>query len=325
MDCRVGPVLVWVLVVAGFGAAPIQADVVDQVVATVDTQAILLSEVMAEVGPAVNELRQTAVSEAAFKRTADLRVRETLDQHIEAKILFREAQLAGLDVDEEAIDRELDRLRDLYDSNEEFMQDLEDAGETVGDLRLRLRKQMLARAMAARKSREFETDVAVSESEVAQYFQDHQDEFHRPERARCRQVFLPIEPDGPNQEIVRARLEEVQDELASGASFAELAEAFSKAAGAADGGIIGWVERGDLVKPLEDAVFATDEGGVTDIVQSQYGCHILLVEEKQEEGLAALEDVRNEIEPELRARAASTKYEKWIAELRKRSRVRVFI
>jgi parvulin-like peptidyl-prolyl isomerase len=317
--------VVWAVVVAGFGAAPIQADIVDEVVATVDTEAILRSDVIAEVSPALNDLRQTAVSDTAFQRTLDVKIRETLDQHIEAMILYREAQLAGLEVDEDVIDRELERLRALYDSNEEFLQDLEDAGETVGDLRLRLRKQVLARAMAARKLREFEADVAVSESEVAQYFQDHQDEFQRPERARCRQVFLPVEPDGPNAEIVRARLEEVQDELANGASFAELAEAFSKAAGAADGGNLGWVERGDYVKPIEDAVFATDEGDVTGIVQSQYGYHILLVEEKQEEGLAALEDVRKEIEPELRARAASVKYQKWIAELRKRSRVRVFI
>jgi parvulin-like peptidyl-prolyl isomerase len=303
----------------------VEAEVVDQIVATVDREAILLSEVMADLAPEINELQANAASQDEFDRVVNRRLRETLDQAVDSRILYREALMAGLEVDDEIVERRLTELKQLYPSNEEFMKELEEAGETMSDLRARLGKQMLARAMAANKTAQFEKEAVVSESEVAQYYEDHRDDFMRPERARCRQIFMPVEEGGPSPAIVNARLEEVQKELAAGASFADLAEAFSAGAGAKEGGLIGWVTRGDLVEPLENAAFSLEEAGTTDIIQSQYGFHILKVEQKEEAGLASLEEVRKEIEPILRSQAAAERFKKWVAELRKRSRVRVFI
>ncbi|MBN2312090.1 MAG: peptidyl-prolyl cis-trans isomerase [Candidatus Hydrogenedentes bacterium] len=315
---------------AGLGAATARAELVDQVVATVDTEVILLSDIMAELGPEIRDLRVTAESEQAFNQAVDKRIRATVDQAIESKILYREAQLAALDIDDDIIEKQFQELKKLYPSHEEFLKELEASGESMSDLRERLRKQFLARAMAARRMDQLEKEVVISESEVAQYYHDHQEDFSRPERARCRQIFLPLE-EGVSPDIVRARMEEVKREVAAGASFAELAEAFSKAAGAEDGGIIGWVVRGetpgqgDLVEALEKAVFATEEGGITDIVQTDFGFHLVKVEKREEAGLASLDEVRKEIEPRLRTQAAGERYKKWIAELRKRSRVRTFI
>ena len=324
--------LVWVWVVVGaLACVPAGAEIVDQTVATVDTEVILLSEIMTELAPALEQIRMTAGSETAFRQTVDRRVRETLDQAIEGKILFREARLKGLEIDERIVDQRIEELRKLYPSSEEFLRDLEQVGETLSDLRERIHQQLLARAMAAYQIEQFEQDVVVSESEVAQYYADNEAAFMRPERVRCRQLFLPVEKDGPTREVIRARLAMVRQQLEDGASFGELAEVFSQGAGAEDGGLIGWVTRGDepgkgdLVKPLERAVFAAQEGEITDIIETDYGFHLLKVEERQEAGIAPLGDVRNEIEPILRAQAARDRYDKWIADLRKRRRVRVFI
>ena len=98
---------------------------------------------------------------------------------------------AGLEVEEARVDERLAELKKLYDSPEQFNSELEAAGETLGDLRVRIRKQTLARAMAVRKQGEFEKQVVVSESDVAQFFEDHKDEFAHPERVRVSQIFLP--------------------------------------------------------------------------------------------------------------------------------------
>lgn len=328
---RTASMLIACLVFALVAAGPARAAVVDQVVATVDTEAILLSEIMAELQPEIQEMQAQAPDAQTFTRALDERVRKTVDQAIESKILYREAAIAGLEIPEDVVEERLQELKKLYDTNEAFLQDLEKAGETVGDLRVRLRKQMLARAMGMRKMNDLEKSVVVSESDVAQYYQDHQDEFTRPDRVRCRQIFLPKEAGGPEPAVIRARLEEITKDLEAGASFAELAEAFSQGAGAKDGGLIGWVVRGaetgkgDLVKPLEDVVFATGEGALTGIVETDYGFHLVKVEKKESAGLASLEEVRKEIEPILRRQAAGELYDKWMAELRKRSRVRRFL
>lgn len=314
-----------VLVVLSLAAVPVlHAEIVDQVLATVDTEAILQSEIMLEIAPRIAELQASASDQASFEKAADALIREALDQGIETKILLREALRAGLEIEEELVDERIRELKKLYDSPEQFNQELEAAGETIGDLRVRIRKQNLARAMALRKQREFEKEVVVSESDVAQYFEDHEEEFSRPERLRVSQIFLPAPNDEGERAVVKARMEEIRRELTQGGDFAAVAKAYSKGPNAEEGGVIGWVVRGDLVKVLEDAAFALPVDGISDVLESPGGFHILTVTERQEAGQATLEEVREEIEPKLRAEIAAERYRQWIQELRKESRVRVF-
>lgn len=312
-------------VLLAFVAFSAPAEMVDQVAATVGAEVILLSEIMSEIGPEIQELRETSPNAEAFQRAVSERVRATLDQAIESKILYRQAQLAGLEVDDKVIEERLEEFREPYASTEEFLKELEDAGLTMNELRTRIRKQSLAMGMAARKTEEFSDEIVVSEVDVAKYYDEHKDEFYRKERVLCRQIFLPIEQSSPSKELQRARMAEIQEELAAGAAFDRLAEAFSKGAGAEDGGLLGWVERGDLVQPLEEAVFNATIGSVTDVIESEFGLHLLKAEERQEAGLATLDEVRQEIEPKLRTQAATERYNKWMKELRKRSRVRIFL
>ena len=312
------------LVALSLAAAPVvQTEIVDQILATVDTEAILQSEIMMEITPRLAELQATVADEAAFQQAADALIREALDQAIDAKILLREAMRAGLEVEEARVDERLAELKKLYDSPEQFNSELEAAGETLGDLRVRIRKQTLARAMAVRKQGEFEKQVVVSESDVAQFFEDHKDEFAHPERVRVSQIFLPG-TDENERAVNKARMEEILSELKQGGDFAAVAKAYSKGPEAAQGGAIGWIVRGDLVEALEQAAFFVPEGGISDVIESSFGHHILKVDERQEAGGADLDDVRKDIQPRLRAMAAAELYKTWIQELRKESRVRIF-
>ena len=94
---------------------------------------------------------------------------------------------------------------------------------------------------------------------------------------------------------------------------------------AEDGGIIGWVQRGDLKGPLDEAAFALGEGEVSGAIETEEGFHLVKVEKKEAAGLATLDDARKDIEPELRRAAAGEKFKKWMEDLRKRSKVQVFI
>lgn len=299
------------------------AETVDQVMASVGTEPILLSEVMAEIAPQIRDLRARARNEAEFTQAADELVGAALEQAIENKILLREAMLAGIEIDEDTVNKRLQEVRALYPSSEEFMKDLQQAGETMGDLRERLRKQLMARSMAVRKRRQFEREITVTESEVAQYYQDNRRDFDRPERARVRQIFIESEDGADARAVARARIDELKKELDAGADFQALAKAHSQAPGADEGGIIGWVVRGDLVAVLEQAVFSLPEGGVSGVLESPGGFHILQIEQREEAGQATLDEVRREIQPILRDRAAGERYRKWMAELRKQSRVKV--
>ncbi|HEO71975.1 MAG TPA: hypothetical protein ENN80_11985 [Candidatus Hydrogenedentes bacterium] len=311
------------LTVAWAGLAQ-AAEIIDAILATVDTEVILHSDVMQEIAPFVADLRLSAATPEEFQRKLDERLSQALDQAIENKILLRQALLAGIDVEDATVEERIETIRRRYPSNEAFLAELEKAGETMSDFRERMRKQMLAISMGMRKRREFERGVVVSEVDVTRYYDEHQDEFARPERVRLRRIFLAVSDEAQRIEV-RARLEELVDQLASGSDFAELARAHSEGPEAENGGMVGWVGRGDLVEDLEKAAFGLSEGGVSDVVETTYGFHLLKVEERRAAGTPSLDEVRTETEPKLRAAQADERYRKWIAELRKRSQVRLFL
>lgn len=305
-------------------AAPALAVTVDSVMAVVDREVILQSDLMQQVAPYLAELRTQAANADDFNAKADTLMTDALEQAIEDKLLLREAMLVGLEIDDATVEKRLEEIKKLYPTNEDFMKEMQATGENMNDLRERLRKQIMARVMANRKIIDFENEVVISESEVAQYFQDHAAEFSHPDRIQVRQIFLPASSDLKERETVKARLEELKAELDKGSDFGELAKAYSKAPGAEAGGMIGWQARGDLVEALDTPAFALPEGGISDIVESSNGFHILKVDKKDAAGAATLDEVRKDIEPLLRRQAASEKFAKWIQDLRKRSKVQVF-
>ena len=164
----------------------------------------------------------------------------------------------------------------------------------------------------------------VSESDAAQYFEDNRDEFSRPEQVRLRRIFIPAGNDGERARA-SAQLDSLADEIALGADFAELAKTYSQGPAAEDGGLVGWVKRGDLVAELEDAAFALNAGEYSPVVSTEFGVHLLQVTERREAGGMSFAEARKEIEPILREQYADQRYEEWMRDLRGRSRVLVFL
>jgi peptidyl-prolyl cis-trans isomerase D len=106
-------------------------------------------------------------------------------------------------------------------------------------------------------------------------------QFTHPEQVRARHILIAVSPDASPAEktAARARAEEILQEVKSGADFAKLAQQYSDDPGTKDhGGELGYFSRGEMVKPFEDAAFKLSPGQTT-LVQSQYGYHILQLEE----------------------------------------------
>jgi len=301
-----------------------QAELVDAVVATVGKEVILYSEIVSSIGSELEKIRSTSTSQSEYDRRADKLIDDTLEEAIESKILLREARKFSIEVSDDEIETQIDALRSTFNSDEEFMAAVQAAGESLSDLRERKRKQQMARIVSVIKLNSFLDEIIVSEEDILQYYQDHRKEFERPERIRVRQIFLPAGRDAEERASVQARLQALRDEIDAGADFEELAKLHSQALGAEEGGIVGWQKRGDLVPVLDAAAFALQAGATSEVVEARYGFHLLHVDEREEKHFAPLDEVRMTIEPQIRAEAADARYQKWLGDLRKRSRVRIF-
>jgi peptidyl-prolyl cis-trans isomerase D len=122
-----------------------------------------------------------------------------------------------------------------------------------------------------------------SQQEIQQYFTSHQSEYSTPEQASSRHILIKVAPgaDAKTDAAAKAKAEGILKQIQGGANFADLAKKYSDDPGSKDkGGELGFAQRGRMVPEFDNALF-TQKIGDTKIVKSQFGYHIVQVEERQ--------------------------------------------
>ena len=146
------------------------------------------------------------------------------------------------------------------------------------------------------------SQVHVTDEQLAQYYEAHREEFRREAQVRARHILFRLSPQaGPEEETrVQAQAEEVWQRVQAGEDFTTLASTFSDDPGSAQqGGDLGFFQRGAMVKPFEDAAFALQPGGVSGPVRTDFGYHLIKLEEVREAGYAPLPSVREQLHERL--------------------------
>ncbi len=145
-------------------------------------------------------------------------------------------------------------------------------------------------------------DITIAKNEVDDYYASHQDEFGRPEKRKARHILLKTTDQ--DREARRGEMEGILSRARAGEDFASLAREFSEDGSASRGGDLGLFSRGQMVKPFEEAAFSLKEGEISDIVETQFGYHIIKVDEIQPAEIRLLSDVKKEIESKLKNQQA---------------------
>lgn len=154
----------------------------------------------------------------------------------------------------------------------------------------------------APKAEELEGFAKQSEKEISDYYEANRFLYHQPERVKARHILIKVSREAPaeQQEAAKAKIENLRKEAQGGKDFAELAKQFSEDVGSKEsGGDLGFNERGAWVPEFSDAAFALEPGQLSQPVQSQFGWHLIKVDEKKAPESKKLEDVRLEIARQL--------------------------
>jgi peptidyl-prolyl cis-trans isomerase D len=156
---------------------------------------------------------------------------------------------------------------------------------------------------AAYPIKQFESGIEISTQDVENFYNDHkEDRFTTPARVHARHILFSLSANASAEEKTKARTAaaDVLAKAKAGEDFAKLAETYSQdKATAPRGGDLGFFQRGRMVKPFEDAAFALSPGGISDLVESQFGIHIIKVEENEPEKVKPLTEVEAEIRNDL--------------------------
>lgn len=157
---------------------------------------------------------------------------------------------------------------------------------------------------------------AIPDAEVASFAKERQKEisdsyaanaflYRRPEQVRARHVLIKSEKEDPpeQREAARKKAQEIRAKVEGGLDFAQAAKEFSEDEGSKNqGGDLGLNERANWVKPFADAAFALEPGKVSEVVESEFGFHLIKVDEKVAATERSLEDASQEIARQLLTR-----------------------
>jgi peptidyl-prolyl cis-trans isomerase D len=148
----------------------------------------------------------------------------------------------------------------------------------------------------------FTAQVEMTDERLTQYYEQHKEEFRHEEQVRARHILFKLAHQaGAEEEArVRAEAEAALQRIQAGEDFAAVASQMSQdPASAQQGGDLGFFKRREMVKPFEDMAFGLRPGAVSEPVRTDYGYHVIKVEEVQEAGYRPLEVVRAELHERL--------------------------
>ena len=294
-----------------FGPLSIHARVLDKVAAKVNSEIITLSviEERAEI------LRQKYVGAPISISEQDL-LKEALNMVIEESLQIQEGKKLGFVIDEDAVDAAMEEIikkNDLADGQLQEM--LKREGRTLKSYKNHIRDQI----MVSKITRfEIGNRVKVSEKSIIKYYKENQKEFWQEGKVKARHILF-IAERGSSEKIRREKLQQAKKillKLRKGNDFAKLAMKYSEDISASNGGDVGFVGRGKMVPEFEEAVFNLKPGQVSDIVKTEYGYHIIKVEEVLPGKTLTLKDVKNRIHQNLTMQKQKQVYDVWMNQLK---------
>jgi len=298
------------------GASRARAELVDRVAAVVNNDVITLSEVEKRAAPELARVDQEATGPDRAQKRAAL-MKRVLDTMIDEKLVDNELKELKVTIGDKEVDAAIDEVKKSYSLNDEQLQQaVTKEGYTITEYREQMRKQIGRYKLISEKVRK---NIKVSDADV-------QTEYDRMTRAEgedyevhIRHILIAVPRNASQAQVDQARRKAAAVAVEArepGVNFAELAKKRSEGSSSSDGGDLGFFKRGTMVPEFEKVAFNLKTGEVSEPVRTQFGWHVLKLEEIRKLGMKPLAEVRPEIEERLRRAQADRLTSQYMETLR---------
>ncbi|MCK5733039.1 MAG: peptidylprolyl isomerase [Candidatus Latescibacteria bacterium] len=261
-----------------------EEEVLDRIVAVVDDQIILHSELKENVRL---EMFQRGLSPERDQEQVKALEKEILDGMIADQILLAKAKDDSVLVKQKEIDEvlqdQLTRIREQAGSEEAYQRQLEAGGVTERDLKKRFRGEIRNYLMKQKMLGSLVQEIGVSSREVEAFYETYKDSLPvQPERVHISHILIRPKVGGEDQDALLDKANKILAEAQAGADFSELARTYSQDPGSAQrGGDLGYFGPETMLPEFERVAFALQPGTVSDIVKTRLGYHIIRVEDRK--------------------------------------------
>lgn len=235
--------------------------------------------------------------------------RDYLAQSIDRRLALREAARLGLTVTADELAAAIQEHRRDYPEGS-FEESLKGRNITLEEWKRELADQLLMEKLARQVTA---SQIKIGEQEITGYYRQNREEFERPAQVRARQIVVAGEDEG----------KKLLAQLKQGKNFAELARQFSLSPDAEQGGDLGFFGRGEMPAEFDAVVFTLPVGKVSELVRSEYGFHLFVVEERRDAVRLSLAQVRDEIRQRLTAEKEEQAFRQWLDAQRGKAKIDV--
>ena len=293
------------------------------IAAVAEGQIITVEELRRELEPIIPRLRVESQNAQDFAQSLDKLSREVLQNMIDRIIIVKAAEEKGLLIPQSYIDQEYDEVitRDFGGDRGRFLEYLSTRGETARDFRKSIYQRVVVNVMRQENRR---SQSEISPERIEEFYVKNKIRFYQPESLKLRQIILtPMADEGLVP--LRQTAKQIISELKAGGNFGDIARKYSQDEMSRRGGDWGWIERQDIRKELSDAAFGLKPGEYSKPIELNETIFILYAEDKHEEMIQPISQVRDIIENVLIGEIARETQERWLQDIRNKSYVRYYM
>lgn len=303
-------------VLADDGPLPL---IVDRVVAVVNDEVVLSTELMMRVAPMAFELNKITDPRERARRQEKLSS-QILDEMINEQLVTQAAAAAKLEVSSKEVEAAIKDLKKQNNLDDDQLADaLRMQGYSMSSYRRDVRNQILRMRAVNTLVR---PKVSITEDDLRAKYDETARRSAQVSEVHLQHVLITVPADASKeaQAAARARASEVIGKAKAGEDFAKLAETYSDDPATKNtGGALGWIERGTIATEWEVIVFAMSKGETRGPINGPRGLHVFHVSDVKDSKQEKFEDVKERLRNELYRVELDKQTRVWVDELRKKA------
>lgn len=246
--------------------------------------------------------------------------KQALEQLISAELLYQAASKLEIKDLDKQIDARLAQGKSRFKDEQDFKKAIKDLEMDEKELREYTRRDLLITRFIETA---FVSKTSVTETEIRDFYDKNIDKFKQEETVKASHILIGSDstatPD--DKKKAREKAEKLKKDLAGGADFASLAKGNSTCPSAQQGGDLGFFGKGQMVPAFEKAAFTLKPGEVSDVVETQFGYHLIKLAEKKPAATVDLKEVKAKIDEYLKGLKVNEAIQKYLEDTKKTAKI----
>lgn len=250
--------------------------------------------------------------------------KQAIDQLIAAELLYQAAaKTEPKDLDKQ-IEAKMAQGKARFKDEQDFKKAIKDLDMNEKDLREYTRRDLLISSFI---DMNFVSKTAVTEAEARAFYDKNPDKFKREESVKASHILIGVDAKASAEDKKKGleKAKKLRKELVGGADFAALAKGNSTCPSSQQGGDLGFFGKGQMVPAFENAAFALKPGEISDVIETQFGYHIIKLTEKKPAMTTDFKDVKSKIEDFLKGQKVNEAIQKYLVDARKSAKIEILL